>query len=290
MTDDCATPHVEEVNLNVYGPRSVTIGSSRVTALYDGHFNFPVELLQSGNQHLVASDPMFRADVNAFLVQTGDRNYLIDTGAGAKLGPDFNKLPSNLQAAGLTADDVDAVLLTHIHVDHTSGLVDADNRAIFGKAQIFVHQSEIDYWLSEESSVRGPSEFQQFHDMARDAFKPYAGRIEPFDKGGIVPGIEAIPLFGHTPGHCGFQIDGGGNDQLLIWGDIVHDPKRQTRDPDISILMDLSPADARATRWSLFDRVSADDMFVTGMHVTYPGFGKLRRLGTGFDFVPETSR
>lgn len=287
MTDDRATPHADGMNSNEHGPRSVDIGSFRVTALYDGHFDFPVELLQSGDQPLLASDPTFRADVNAFLVQTGDRNYLVDTGAGAKLGPDFNKLPSNLRAAGLTPDDIDAVLLTHIHVDHTSGLVDADNRAMFGKAQVYVHQNEIDYWLSGDSAVRGPAEFQQFYDMARDAFKPYTGRIEPFDKGGIVPGIEAIPLFGHTPGHCGFQIDGGGNDQLLIWGDIVHDPYRQTRDPDISILMDISPAEARATRWSLFDLVTADGVFVTGMHVTYPGFGKLRRLGTGFDFVPK---
>jgi glyoxylase-like metal-dependent hydrolase (beta-lactamase superfamily II) len=285
MTDD----HADAPGTRAYAPHSVALGDVRVTALYDGHFDFPIELLQSGGDHPVpANVPTFRTDVNAFLVQTGAQNYLVDTGAGAKLGPDFNYLPSNLQAVGLSPDDIDTVLLTHIHVDHTSGLVDADDKPLFGKAQIFVHQNEIDFWLVNGDRIAAPDAFRTYFDWARDALTPYAGRIEPFGKGNIVPGIEAVPLFGHTPGHCGFQIDGGGSNQLLIWGDIVHDPIRQTRDPDISILMDISPADARETRWTVFDRVTADDMLVTGMHLPYPGFGKLQRVGGGFEFGMQT--
>lgn len=270
---------------NRYAPQTIALGDLRVTAIYDGHFDLPASFINSpeGKQSEVEGET-FHLDVNTFLIQSATRNFLIDTGAGAKLGPDVNKLSASLLAVGLTPADIDAVLCTHIHPDHTNGLIDINNAPLFTKAQIFVHQVEIDYWLTDEQYAKVSEDSRYVYDWARESFAPYAGRIEPFISGEIVPGIEAIALYGHTPGHSGFQIDGGGKNQLIIWGDAVHNIDIQSREPNISVQADVDQDEARRSRLKLFDRVAADDVLVTGMHVTFPGFGRMRRDGTGFEY------
>jgi glyoxylase-like metal-dependent hydrolase (beta-lactamase superfamily II) len=283
MTDTLtATP--DQTTLD-HAPIAVELGNFKVTALHDGHFDLPAAFIgRPDGAPEPAADATFHLDVNAFLVQAPGRNILIDTGAGGKMGTNVNKLVPSLRAAGLTPSDIDAVLCTHIHPDHTNGLVDVDNVAIFANAQVFVHQTEIDYWLTDEQYAQAPADFRYVYDWARESFAPYEGRIVPFSSGTVVPGIDAFPLFGHTPGHSGFQIDGGGNKQLIVWGDAVHDIDLQSRFPDISVQADVSQDDARASRHSLFDRVAADDVLITGMHVTFPGFGRLRRDGAGYEY------
>lgn len=269
-----------------YSPRAIQLGTFRVTALHDGHFDLPISFIRTPEGQEAARDAKtFRLDVNAFLIQSDTRNYLVDVGAGPKMGPGVNNLTAAIKAAGLSPADIDAVLCTHIHPDHTNGLIDIDCRPLFTNAQVLVHQTEIDYWLTDEQYSKAPEDSRYVYDWAREAFAPYKGRVQPFTTGEILPGIEAIPLFGHTPGHCGFQIDGGGNQQLIIWGDAVHDIDIQSRDPNISVQADVSQNDARGSRISLFDRVAADNMMVTGMHVTFPGFGRMRRDGAGFEYT-----
>lgn len=269
-----------------YAPHTIDVGSFRVTAIHDGHFDLPASFIpRPGSETARDAETTFHLDVNAFLVQSTSRNFLIDTGAGGKMGPNVNKLASNLLKVGLTPADIDAVLCTHIHPDHTNGLVDADNKPVFKNAQVFVHQTEIEYWLTDEQHALAPADTRYVYDWARESFAPYAGRTEAFAEGMILPGIEALPLFGHTPGHSGFQIDGGGSNQLIIWGDAVHRIAIQARYPDISAQADVSQDDARASRHALFDRVAADDVLVTGMHMTFPGFGRLRRKGAGYEYV-----
>jgi glyoxylase-like metal-dependent hydrolase (beta-lactamase superfamily II) len=271
-----------------YSPRAIDLGDFKVTAIHDGHFDLPASFIgQAEGEPAPDADATFHLDVNAFLVQTGTRNYLIDTGAGGKMGDNVNKLVPNLLKAGLTPADIDAVLCTHIHPDHTNGLITPDNAPIFPRAQIFVHQTEIDYWLTDEQYAQAPADFRYVYDWARESFAPYSDRTEAFTRGLVVPGIEAFPLFGHTPGHSGFLVDGGGKNQLIIWGDAVHRIEIQSRNPDISVQADVSQDDARASRHALFDRVAADDVLVTGMHVTFPGFGRMRRDGAGYEYSAQ---
>lgn len=277
-----------EATTDGYAPRTIELGTVRVTALHDGHFDLPASFIgQVKDEPTTAADDTFQLDVNAFLIQSGTRTVLVDTGAGSQLGPQVNKLIPNLLSLGLAPADIDTVLCTHIHPDHTNGLVDADGSPMFPNAEVFVHQVEIDYWLKDASYAIAPAGLRQTFDWARASFKPYAGRIKPFTAGMVLPGIEALPLFGHTPGHSGFQIDGGGKHQLIIWGDAVHRIDIQSRNPDISVQADMSQEAARATRHALFDRVVADDALVTGMHVTFPGFGRMRRDGAGFEYAAQ---
>ncbi|WP_172438649.1 MBL fold metallo-hydrolase [Sphingobium yanoikuyae] len=285
MTDPATHPTTSADTLPK--PTAMQVGSLRVTALQDGHFDLPTAFLTSPTGESPIADATFNLDVNAFLIQDANRNILVDTGCGSQLGPTVNKLVPSLRAAGLAPSDIDAVLCTHIHPDHTNGLIDAQGSAIYTNAQVFVHQNEIDFWLNDGRREQATGELRQSYEWAHEAFSPYAGRIEPFRSGGVLAGIEAIPLFGHTPGHCGFQFDGGGTDQLIIWGDVVHNIEVQAREPEISVLADVNQSEARSTRLSIFDRVTADDVLVTGMHVKFPGFGRLRRAGAGYEFTPD---
>lgn len=271
-----------------YAPHGVELGAFRITALHDGHFDLPTSFFGSPAGLLPGrGEETFRLDVNAFLIQSASRNILVDVGAGAKLGPDVNKLTKRLHAVGVRPAEIDAVLCTHIHPDHTNGLIDINNAPLFTNAQIFVHQNEFDYWLSDEQYAKAPESTRNMYDWTREAFAPYAGRIEPFTSGEVLPGIEVIPLFGHTPGHCGFHVDGGGNRQLVIWGDAVHNIDVQSRNPELSAQADVSQDEARQSRQRLFDRVVADDVLITGMHVSYPGFGRMRRDGAGFEYSAQ---
>ncbi|WP_083469453.1 MBL fold metallo-hydrolase [Methylobacterium variabile] len=284
---DTSILNIEATNNN-YAPVTVDVGSFKVTAIHDGHLDLPTWFLaQHENDCELNTEATFHLDVNAFLVRSSTHNLLIDAGAGGKMGPDVNRLVPNLAKIGLTPDDINFILCTHIHPDHTNGLINTDNTPIFNNAQIFVHQTEIDYWLTDKQYALAPADLRYVYDWAREAFTPYAGRTEAFTRGLILPGIEALPLFGHTPGHSGFQIDGGGNKQLIIWGDAVHRIAIQSRDPDISAQADVNQDDARASRRALFDRVATDDVLVTGMHMSFPGFGRLRRKGVGYDYFAE---
>jgi glyoxylase-like metal-dependent hydrolase (beta-lactamase superfamily II) len=177
------------------------------------------------------------------------------------------------------------VLCTHIHPDHTNGLVDATGRANFPNARVFAHQRELDFWLSEDQMSRAPDALKGQFAWAMKAFAPYADRVEPFESGRILPNIEIVALYGHTPGHCGFQIDSG-NQQVLIWGDLVHAIQEQSRNPDIAFIADVDQELARNARRGMFDRVAQDQILVAGMHLPFPGFGRLEREGGHFAYSP----
>jgi glyoxylase-like metal-dependent hydrolase (beta-lactamase superfamily II) len=263
---------------------TMQIGNFKVSALADGFFEIPPPFLMKDGEPLRNGPENVRLEINAFLVTTADRTLLVDTGCGPLLGPTVNHLEDSLARSGKRLSDIDAVLCTHIHPDHTNGLIDAAGMARFPKAEIFVHQNELDFWMSDEQVAKAPEALRIQFQWARQAFEPYAGRVSPFERGEILDGIDAVPLFGHTPGHSGFQFDGGGNSQLLIWGDIVHAIELQVRDPDVTVVADLDPEMARSSRRAIFDRVASDDILFAGMHVGFPGFGRLARGGTGYEY------
>ena len=101
-----------------------------------------------------------------------------------------------------------------------------------------------------------------------------------------MPGISALRLAGHTPGHTGWLIQSG-KEGLLIWGDVVHLASIQIAHPDTPLIYDVDPQAACATRKRMFDRVAADRLMVAGMHLDFPGFGHVVRKGAGYAFEPD---
>ena len=269
------------------------VGSTTVTALTDGHFDLdfevfpgldPVEgaaLLRRAGR---PSPP--RIQVNAFLIEQPGQRILVDTGCGAHLGPTVNRLHQSLAAAGANGAGVDKILCTHIHPDHTNGLVDAAGAPAFPNAEVYVHAADAAFWLSDENRARAPDLLKVQFDWAKAAFAPYRDRLTLISPGDLLPGIQAIALPGHTPGHCGFLVHSG-DDAVLIWGDAVHSLGIQTARPDVTFASDVDGEAARRTRLKLFDQVAADRLLVTGMHVEYPGFGHITRDGNRFHHTPE---
>lgn len=277
------------------------IGDVIVTALSDGVIARTHEMMndvpEEEARHLLgaAFRDRFMLSVNAFLIHAGDRVALIDTGSGDYLGPEAGHLPGALAAAGVTPDDIETVLLTHMHPDHSAGLTDRETGSpLFPSAELVVHEAEPAHWYDDAAMARGSDrEKALMFQQAREQCAPYRDRTRIFNEGEVFPGVTAIPSPGHTPGHTAFLVNSG-DESLLIWGDTVHMPEVQVPRPDVTMVVDVDPPAAAASRRRIFDMAASDRLLVTGMHLHYPGFGHVAKGKAGaeaeYRFVPEPWR
>lgn len=272
------------------------VGQFEVTALYDGYVDLPTKVLKYSSEReiqsllarmFLASTPGVQTSVNAYLVHTGTQLVLVDAGTGNCFGPTLGRIPDNLRAAGYTPEQVDVVLLTHLHGDHACGLT-ANGQAIFPNAQVYVDEADANYWLDAAAANAAPKDAQAFFAMARDSVAPYraAGRFHTYKAGTApVPGVQSVVAHGHTPGHAGYLFTSGA-DSLLLWGDIVHSHAVQFRRPRVAIEFDVDPRAAVATRQRIFAEAARNKLWVGGAHLPFPGIGHVRRDGDGYAWVP----
>jgi glyoxylase-like metal-dependent hydrolase (beta-lactamase superfamily II) len=215
----------------------------------------------------------FPSETNTFLIRGGGRTVVVDTGFGTTIF-------ESMRALGVRPDQVDAVLLTHLHGDHIGGL-QQNGVARFPRAKLYLAKQERDYWLRDKPN-----------DAAAAALAPYGSRTEVFFPGQLgvssrelVPGIVAVAAFGHTPGHTMFLVESEGR-KLLIWGDLMHAQNIQFPRPDISVTYDTDPAAAAAVRKQVLEYAAANRIPVAGMHLTYPAVGTVQAEGSGYRFTP----
>lgn len=265
-------------------------GTFIVTALGDGYLDLPADMLTGIAPDEVAAllhaqfhAPSPRISVNAFLLQGGGKTILIDTGAGRGKRPTMGRLSRSLGAAGVSPEQIDLILLTHLHSDHVGGLLAEGGTAFFPRAELAIARAELDYWRDPQAESQAPEARRPGFATARDAIEPYRARTRVIGAGEIAPGIAAVPLPGHTPGHTGYLID----DTLLVWGDIAHVPDVQTPHPEVCTRFDVNPAQAEATRRHVLDMAASERLAVTGMHLHFPGFSHVLREGDGYRLVPE---
>ena len=291
-----AAAEAPQQKTQVPGYYRMLLGQYEITALYDGAIKLDTKLLKNVRendvQHLLArlfvKGPAVQTAVNAFLINTGDKLVLVDAGAAKLFGPTLGNIADNLRAAGYTPEQVDAVLVTHLHGDHVNGLIDAGGKAVFPRAEIWSARADNDFWLSEEIAAKAPKEAQGFFKMARDAAAPYiaAGRWHTFDgEQELLPGIRSQAAYGHTPGHSAYLV-GSGENRLLIWGDIVHNHAVQFARPEVAIEFDNDRKAAVATRKKIFARAAAERLLIGGMHLPFPGIGHVRAEARGYAWVP----
>jgi len=221
------------------------------------------------------------AAVNVFLVKTAGKLVLIDSGWG-KDGRVRGQLPEKLAAEGISPDDIDLVLLTHMHGDHISGLLEGGS-PVFGKAAVLLSKPELEAWVVQG---QGPENGVA---LARLVAKAYGDRVQTFEFGATVaPGIVALDAVGHTPGHTAYQISSGGA-VMLVAGDFLHATALQAAFPEISSIYDMNPEQAAATRAALLKSLAGTSVQVAGMHIPYGGVGKVSKRDAGGYFI-ETGR
>jgi glyoxylase-like metal-dependent hydrolase (beta-lactamase superfamily II) len=265
---------------------SIKIGDIGVTALSDGVLATPLDVVLGIEQAEAARLAGKRAGepvdiaVNAFLLELNGTRVLVDAGSGNTLGPTLGKLTDSLRAVGVAPERIDTILLTHVHSDHSNGLVDDDGRAVYPNAQLVLHEAEAAFWLDRDEASGANERIRRNIAKARVTTAPYRARMRTVRDG------EALLLAGHTPGHTGWLIQSRG-ERLLVWGDLVHLASIQVPRPDAALVFDVDPQAACATRRRMFDRVAADKLKVAGAHLDFPGFGAIVRKGTGFAFEPD---
>lgn len=291
-----ARAEAPQVLTQVPGYYRQMIGAFEVTALYDGQINLDAKLLKHTTpeqvQKLLAR--MFRTNptptaVIAFLVNTGNKLVLVDTGAAKVFGPTLGQVLSNIKAAGYDPAQIDTVLITHMHGDHVGGLLTPEGQVAFPNAQVYAAKADADYWLSAENLAKAPEGMKMFFKAPQDATAPYikAGHFKTFEGDAeLQPGIRPVDEHGHTPGHTGYLFESKGQ-KLLVWGDVVHNAAVQFPQPKVTIEFDTDQSKALAARLTLFAWTAKDALLVAGAHLPFPGIGHVRADGKGsYSWVP----
>ena len=284
-----------QVKTQAPGFYRMMLGDFEITALNDGTVDLPMDkLLAGGKKGEVAKafDKVYlkapiETSVNAYLVNTGSKLVLIDTGAAGLFGPTLGKLLANLKAAGYTPDQVDEIYITHLHPDHVGGLL-TDGKIAFPNAIVRMDKHDADYWLSAQNLEKAPADGKGFFQGAQASVKPYAdaGRIKPFEgETELVPGIRAVATPGHTPGHSFYVVESKGQ-KLVVWGDVMHAAAVQFPDPSITIAFDTDSKLAGPVRKKAFADAAKAGYWVAIAHVAFPGIGHLRAEGKGYRWVP----
>ena len=257
----------------------VELGNLSVIALSDGETVMPLTHLRGvdaeplPDAELAVADSVdgkLRLPVHAFAVRGPEGCLLIDTGAADAWHPVLGRLHEAMAEAGISAQDVTAVAVTHTHVDHLSGLVDSDGGLAFPNAQrVFVATEEL-------------AEFR-----AEPRMRPALARLMPLEQGdGPMRGVVAINAPGHSPGHMAFLVEG----RMLIWGDTVHHAAVQFARPEVAWVFDANQAAARASRASLMEQAVEAGYLVAGAHLTFPAMGRIGRAGRGYEFTAVGAR
>ena len=278
----------------VVGAQRRKVGDALVTAVSDGYTQLGPDVVPNATaddlrplfERSFIDMGDFKAAVNAYVVQAGRRTVLIDAG-GAHAGfPTLGRLEANLAAIGVDPAAIDVVLATHLHPDHVGGVITANGAAAFANAELIVSEADHAFWHDDSNMNAVPEAQRAFFTLARDAVAAYDGRVTQFSgETEIVPGLTSVPLHGHTPGHTGFTL-ASGDEQLLIWGDVVHLQPVQFDRPEYYVGFDVNPEEAVATRRRAMDRAASDRVMVAGMHLPFPGLGHVARAGEGYAFVP----
>ena len=274
-----------------------TVGGFEVTVLLDGYADLPVEVFGGGDaegaRRLLGESflPLdrFRAPLTAYLVDTGRRLVMIDAGTADLYGPTGGRLPESMREVGVTPEDIDLVLVTHMHSDHFAGLV-AGGRIAFPNAEVAIHGADVRYHTDPEAAAAAPEGQRAMFAAARKTAELYPGlRCLEGDGEEAVSGISAIALPGHTPGHTGYMISSEG-ERLFVTGDLFISPAFHFRYPDYPFALEVDGEQTRRTRRRVLERAAEERLLLAGSHLPFPGLGHVARAGDAYAWVPADWR
>lgn len=274
----------------------VQVGQIEVLVLEDAAFQGPpalmalnapeAELAAELAEQGLAPDAMIDVSVHPLLVVTDGQRVLLDTGIGTQGG----NLLNALAAEGIAPGDIDIVLLTHMHLDHFGGAIDANGDPVFSNARYLINGVERAFWAAgpDLSELAVPAEQNdQSRQGALDALAAMEGLLEEIAPGdAIAPGVTVIDAKGHTPGHLAVEISSG-DETMLHLVDAVHVPFLHLEHPDWFMLADNWPAWSITNRKLLLDRAADENLLVATYHFPFPGVGRVIKDEVGWLWTEE---
>ena len=267
----------------------LNVGDIRVTALTDGRvvfdprITFPETPLEHWEQYYdifpeYFSKPYFLLNLGVFVMHSGGKNVVADTGFGPHgqmLGADTPAdLLNDFERKGIGTEEIDTVFLTHLHGDHVGWNTRPKKltKPTFENARYTVHRADWEHFTSEEILA----------DFRGEAVKR---SVIPLDDAGVLdliegetelaPGITAIHTPGHTPGHMSLLISSGRERALMI-GDVLGSPMHAT-DTELTYWPDTDKEQGIKTRNGLLDMAEQENLIVLGSHLSPPGWGTMVR-------------
>jgi len=278
------------------------VGSIEVTVVADGINRLPITdgfVLNAKKDEVNAAlaaafmeKDVFVAPYNPIVVNTGAKLAVIDTGTGeaaysTSQGANGQFL-INLAAAGIDANTVDTVIISHYHGDHINGLLKIANSLAFPNAEILVPAPEHKYWMDdgEMSRASTPRIEGLFKNVRRVMRGEVLNRLRTYEwDQEVIPGVTAVGTPGHSPGHTSHIVTSGTN-MVYVQGDLTHAPFLFVRNPGWHPFFDHDPNRAEATRRKVYDMLVAEKMLVQGIHYPFPALAHVEKTATGYREIP----
>lgn len=279
------------------------LGDFQITALYDGDvalhadqdFNgkSTAQVRQFLDAYFIDPEKAIQTSVNAFLVNTGKELILVDSGAAKCFDEGLGSIEKNLNAAGYRTDQIEKILLTHLHPDHACGISSQAGQKSFANATVYVDQAEAEFWLNPTNLSQFPKDnqaiFKQVFDSSRKIIQPYqdSKQFKTFKVGDqIAEGVKIVPTHGHTIGHSSFLVSSK-NQNMLFLGDVVHSHVIQFEQPEVSFSGDHDSKQAVQTRLALFKAFAKNGDFIAAAHLPFPGVGHIRETSPNhYQWIP----
>jgi glyoxylase-like metal-dependent hydrolase (beta-lactamase superfamily II) len=259
----------------------VKVGRFTVTALADGFADMPfsyfvgrdpAEIERAAGALFAARPGGIRLVFNQFLIEDGSQRILVDTGPGGVFA-NSGQLPRSLAAIGVGLDSIDAVIVTHMHVDHIGGLI-AGGRRAYPNAEIYVDRRDVLHWTDSAKRAGAPDYLINSFDAASDVVRLYP-TLQAFNAPReIARGISIIDLTGHTPGHVGVRIADDGQ-VLLMVSDLLFHPSIHPVTTDIGFLFEQDRPAAEAMRARFYPRAIEEKALIAATHMPFPGLGHI---------------
>lgn len=258
----------------------IRIGRFTVTALTDGYADMPYdyfpgrsapEVESAASAQFTARPSGVRFLFNQYLVEDGERRILIDAGAAGSIGQ-TGQLPQALAALGLRPDQIDAVIVTHMHQDHMGGLV-LGGKNNYPGADLYIDRRDVTHWTDPAKRNGAPDYLQTSFRMAEEVVRLYP-RLQAIDgEREIMRGVSIVDLTGHTPGHIGVRVEDGGKSMIMV-SDMIF-PVVHPAATDVFFLFEQDRAAAKAMRDRFFPRAASEGALIAATHMPFPGLGRV---------------
>jgi glyoxylase-like metal-dependent hydrolase (beta-lactamase superfamily II) len=278
------------------------VGEFEVTVITDGARSFPLpetlvrnakkdEVNAALEKAFLPKDTM-TIPFNPVVVNTGSKLVLIDTGNGPGAFEQskgaVGQVHTNLAAAGIDRNAIDAVIISHFHGDHINGLLTADGKPAFANAEVLVPAAEWKYWADdgEMSKAAGNQALEGNFKNVKRVFGALGNKVTQYEPGKeLITGITSHASYGHTPGHTS-HIVSSGSAKIMVQADVTNRPELFAVNPGWHFMFDMDGPVAEGSRRKLYDMLAAEKMMVQGFHYAFPAAGYVEKAGTGYRVVP----